>query len=506
MKRIEIFFDAACLVGFFVVAAIPLANPDLFWHLSAGRSILVDGALPHVESFSTTLYGTPWVNFEWLLQLIFSGVFSVGGWWGLLFLKALLFAMTGVVVWSISGLTGASKNLRRAALMGWTAVMLLHSELKPGQFSLILFCVQLWVLEAARVGELVERRPWVWGIGAFVFFAFWANLHPGFPMGFALIACWMLGREKPGWVCLAAALGSGALGTLATPYGIGVYAVLLQHFEWMGMLSNHILEWRPPQFGNPFQFPLWLTYGTVLFVCADGLRGKRLPIGHGLAAMVFGVWGLMHTRQGIFFAPVAVLVVLTSLPRWEFSEPRRRVLEAGWAAACLGFVLWLAIPDLQRARTFDARRLPVAAGNFIESNLNVFRKRRFFNEWGWGGYLGHRFYGNLRVFMDGRYLFHPILEQVYRARRTPLEWRGFLDKNGVSWAIVNNAPRPLSLTLRPKDGKDLNIKVEHFATFFPRYAWALVYQDPIARIFVRRGSFPKNWIAAYERQLVQRPK
>src|SRR5579862_221965 len=69
--------------------AAPINNPDLFWHLSAARRMFELGAIPRVDWLSSTLSGDPWMDFEWLQELIYSGIYGIAGMAGLWLLKVL---------------------------------------------------------------------------------------------------------------------------------------------------------------------------------------------------------------------------------------------------------------------------------------------------------------------------------------------------------------------------------------------------------------------------------
>src|SRR5262245_50423636 len=63
------------------------ADNDLWVHLLAGREILAARALPTTDTWSFTSGGSPWVDHEWLAQVIFAAVFQVAGDTGLWLLK-----------------------------------------------------------------------------------------------------------------------------------------------------------------------------------------------------------------------------------------------------------------------------------------------------------------------------------------------------------------------------------------------------------------------------------
>ncbi|MEI6202932.1 MAG: hypothetical protein WCP68_13360, partial [Enhydrobacter sp.] len=47
-----------------------LADPDTHWHIAVGDWIVANRAMPHVDTFSFTFTGQPWIAKEWLSQLL----------------------------------------------------------------------------------------------------------------------------------------------------------------------------------------------------------------------------------------------------------------------------------------------------------------------------------------------------------------------------------------------------------------------------------------------------
>ena len=75
-----------------LVLCLPVASPDAWWHLSAGRWIWANAAIPMSEAFSFTRAGAAWIDFEWGFQLLLYP-FGLLGDWGLWAAKALLLAL-----------------------------------------------------------------------------------------------------------------------------------------------------------------------------------------------------------------------------------------------------------------------------------------------------------------------------------------------------------------------------------------------------------------------------
>src|ERR1700736_3752205 len=63
----------------FSLAAVPPLDPDPWWHLANGRLMLATSSIPHVDVYSFSAAGHPWVVHEWLADLTMYLVFRLGG-------------------------------------------------------------------------------------------------------------------------------------------------------------------------------------------------------------------------------------------------------------------------------------------------------------------------------------------------------------------------------------------------------------------------------------------
>src|SRR5438094_3717576 len=66
-------------VAIFSLAAVPPLDPDLWWHLANGRLIIAIGTIPHVDLYSFSAAGQPWVMHEWLADLMMYLLYQLGG-------------------------------------------------------------------------------------------------------------------------------------------------------------------------------------------------------------------------------------------------------------------------------------------------------------------------------------------------------------------------------------------------------------------------------------------
>ncbi|MFH2203525.1 MAG: hypothetical protein ABIJ96_10450 [Elusimicrobiota bacterium] len=497
-------WDVAAWLLLLPVLLHPIGNPDIFWHLKSAEMILQSGVLPRADFFSYTLLGTPWIDFEWLIQLIYYGIHSAAGFPGLLALKAAMLVMSALPVWALAELYRLSRPQRAALLLFWGALMLARSDLKPETFSIILFTIQLWLLEARRLGRIKAPHPAFAAAGAFLYFAFWANLHPAFVSGLILLAAYGLERPRETRRENAALITAAVLGTLLNPYGSGIYQVLWEHGRAMPAISRFIFEWQPPRFDNPYDIPTWLLIAAAAAAMITQVSwGRRPPASHLGAAAVFCALFLLHSRNKAFLIPVG-LMILADAARPVATWLRRMHLRLGrfllilFVLSYLAYVGHYANPELLRYGAYAIGLQPVGAADFIERELPTLRKRRIFNQWGWGGYLSYRFHPEIRVFMDGRYIFHPFLDKIAQAHESPVAWQNFLGAHDIEWLLVRNNRETVQIPAQFKEEETRVIRIPYQPVYYPSRRWALVYRDRQAVLYARRGAFPEDWIRRHE--------
>ncbi len=104
-------------LGLFVCAAgmFRLRSTDVFWHLAAGRWILEHGQIPTTDPFRFTSGGAPWVDHEWLFQLIIRGVELAGGVSALVLFRSLLALVLAAVLYR--GLRQIGTNVVETVLL-----------------------------------------------------------------------------------------------------------------------------------------------------------------------------------------------------------------------------------------------------------------------------------------------------------------------------------------------------------------------------------------------------
>ncbi|HVE15040.1 MAG TPA: hypothetical protein VNI01_16720, partial [Elusimicrobiota bacterium] len=245
---------AAALAAFwlFVLVFMPAENPDLYWHLNAGRWIAAHAAVPRIEFWSWTMAGTPWVDFEWLTQVLLYGAHAAAGCAGVCVLRALFLGGACLLTARVLALQGFGPVGRALGACAFLTVAVADLGVRADNVSVFLFAATLERLESFRLGRVrrVERLAAAFAGAYFL----WGNLHLGWCYGLALIAAYgagaLAGRgPRPrdfGLLFIAAALAAQL-----TPYGPGGLAVLADHLRALPRLHGTNMEWAAADVTQP---------------------------------------------------------------------------------------------------------------------------------------------------------------------------------------------------------------------------------------------------------------
>jgi hypothetical protein len=493
---------AAGALAVLALSSVALLDPDLPWHLAAARRLVETGSFPHADSFSWTMAGKPWVDFEWASELVFYGLERAGGAPALwLFRSALLVFLTVQFV-GLLRLWKTPKGWDALAAPAFAGALFPLFGLRPELFSLVLFMLQFHLLERRRLGLLrVSRAQFL--LGHAVLYAVWANLHAGFATGLLLCFAYGVGELFSGsddavpLPLLAACAGAAA--TIVNPYGVRLYAVLFDHWRHVGPLRRLIEEWRAPSVLQSYLAGYWLlmafSFAGLLWSVAQGLM---VPPEHLAAIALFGFFGSRSTRTTGYAVLVAFPLGLYAWKRLTLSRSARGALLFA-ALAASPFIAWRGFSWAGNLRFFGwpepvAAQGPARAIAFLNKEKEALAPLHLYNPYNWGGCLSYELAPEYKVFIDGRYLFVELLDEVDRAQRSPTAYRGFMDAQGVDLAIVDNnglmvrdATHPWEPSGRP-----------YLAYAWPRVDWALVYWDSDAVILVRREKAPAAWLKAHE--------
>ncbi len=375
-----------------------LNDPDTYWQIAVGQSIIANGAMPHTDIFSFTRAGASWTSSSWLAQVLYAQAYAMAGWNGVV-------ALAAIAISTAAGLLVHVLNRRiaplYAAVVAFVAVSLSMPHLLARPHVLVMPVMLLWVAGLVKASE-AQRSPSPWLL---VLIALWANLHGSFVFGVALVgaffidAMWNASASQRKTLAVKwISFGFGALvACCITPYGWGSF-LAAAHILNLGALLNLISEWRPADFSHVGSFEICLL-GLLAAVLYWGisLSWPRILIVLGLVGMA-----LSHQRNVELFAFLLPLVVITPLTvrfphlaQTTAEVPRRR--PSLIILAVLGMLGVGAGAAVAHVHTMApaANQSPAAAVDVLKKS----GAKHILNDLPFGGYLIWR---KVPVFIDGR--------------------------------------------------------------------------------------------------------
>ncbi|MDR1990385.1 MAG: hypothetical protein LBQ09_09170 [Acidobacteriaceae bacterium] len=381
------------------------ADPDLWGHLTFGGDLLREHHLSSSDPYSFTS-DLPWVNHEWLAEVVMAALFRGAGTVGLFALK---FFVAGVVAtlltWRLQRLPGIVQLLIIVVVM--CAAVPIVTTVRPQLFSFACAAIVAFLLTDEHRPRRLSWLPLV--------FIVWANTHGGWLVGLGMVGCWCaFGLLNRATRTRAVAVGAAVLAaTLVTPYGIGLWTFL---YSTVG-LTRDIQEWQPLTKAALIDWTPWLFTVPAIGVVAlyDTRRDLwRLLTMAGLAYASFRVVRLVP-----FFALVSAMYVVDPLvvalgsrvERWRLYAPSR-IAAALTLVPSLALV-GLAAPSIVR----NGSCIPVRGDWIPEPQTAAALQRarpsgRMVTPFGWGQYAIWHFGPQLQISLDGR------RETVYSANRT----------------------------------------------------------------------------------------
>jgi hypothetical protein len=461
----------------FIATALDRNYETDFWHhLARGRAMVERGGLVDQDLFTYTVPGHAFQDTNWLTQLFYYALHSLGGLSLVQFVNSLTLAvMMGLLValcWRRSRSLLLSGGLGVCVFIGLLQLLII----RPQTFSLLLFVGLYAVL------ELADRRRWLLLVPPAIM-ALWVNLHGGFPIGLILIGCYFLAAAWEAWHtaptpdpastparsslfgslvpvwrdtrcrALALCLAVSVLATLANPYGWKVY--LYVRTTSIAASSRHIDEWVPPGL-NLMVGRVWVLSMLLLLVLFTLPRRRPttrevclllcfLPLACGSVRMVS--WWLLIT------APIAAGLIADNLPRQLLDRAENE--QPSWGAAgffallVLGIVL--CIPGLERINPVlnsvrsphrDEYDLQAVADHLLETDGQRQGTRRVFSRFEWGEYLGWSLApAGYTVFMDGRIEIFPddVWTRYSAVTIARADWEKILDDYQVDALLLDTS-------------------------------------------------------------------
>ena len=456
-------------------AQVMLRDPDTFWHIVVGRWIIEYGTVPDHGIFSGTMAHAPWLDQEWLAEILMAWGYDHFGWAALAVGTALSVAVAiAILLRALLGTLPPVYAMIAIVLAG--ALWSPHILARP--FILTTPILVVWVAGLVRARR-ENRPPSLWMA---LLIVVWTNLHGSFVFGIGIAA--LLAAEAvlraPDWAGRIRSardwgrFGAVALGAaLITPYG---YHGLLFPIHLANMSSlAYIGEWQGMNFSQTWALPMTAWLLTILF--AGLTLGWRLPPARVGMLLLLLMMALKHIRYMDLLGSVSALLLAPSLALRLNRRGATRIdrlmdelaRPANWRSimASSVMILALSIIVLRVENPQPADEIsPVAAVTEVKANHidgPVFNSDLF------GGYL---IFAGIEPFVDGR---AELYGDDYVKRYVDASWL----TNGQLPELLNDSG--IAWTIFPPNGPAATL-MDHLP------GWRRLYVDSVAIVHVRQPS------------------
>ena len=467
---------AALLAG---AMFVPLRNffvdPDVWWHIKVGATILATHCWPTGDPYSFTAHGSHWIAYEWLGDVVLA---AVQGAWGLQGLMAFDFVLAALILFSLYMLATMRCGNSKAAFVTCAVLLPLiyqSCSLRPQMFGYLFLALTLIALERFRQGHAAA----LWLLPPL--FLVWVNTHGSFVLGlFALGVYWASGLIDIHWGEVASRRWTAAervrleliallilIALTITPYGTEVCLYPLDMAFGQPINVANIVEWQSMPFGEIFAKLFLVLVMAFLFAQVTLRPAWRLE---ELLLFFAGiVAACLHVRFVLIFVPFGVslfaVIVARAVPPYEPAKDKYALNAILILLVVAG--VWRFFPSRARLETQVEEKWPVRVVDYMQKHPPP---QPMLNSYGFGGYLIWSMSDVNRVFIDGRV-------DIY-------------ERTGVLTDYLNMArlgfPAPFLLNAYNIQSCVLDRKETLVTLLDVSPEWQKVYGDQISVLYVRR--------------------
>jgi hypothetical protein len=301
MSRLWLFLAVALPVLAAVLA--PMSSVDLAYQLRAGGEIIDTRAIPSVDTWTFTAAGLPWVDQQWGAQVVLAAVYRLGGWTGLVVLRALLTAVVVGGTLFIARRRGLDPRVAAVLTLIAFVVAAPAMALRPQLFGMACFAITLLLVMLRR-----DQSRGLWLVPVVV--VLWANLHGSFILAPVIIGlAWLEDlhdRDPAARRTLLVGLVSAIVASL-TPFGPGVWAYAVGLSSNPGVTAR-TTEWQPTSLRDATGLLFFGSVAAVIVLIAR--NGRRIAWPTLLWLGVFAAIGTVAQR-GVAWWPFVAAAVLS---------------------------------------------------------------------------------------------------------------------------------------------------------------------------------------------------
>ncbi|MBF0489621.1 MAG: tetratricopeptide repeat protein [Candidatus Omnitrophica bacterium] len=505
------------------MASLEVKDLDLWLHLRMGQIISENHVVPARDILSCSIVGKPWVNHEWLFQIIVYQVWHAWGFDGLINMQIAVVFVTFLLLLFL----GYSKDRQFLTALFLLLILFIYQNrftIRPDIYSLLFFVSFVWILS-----WFIQRRWSLWVL--VILQVLWANMHGFFFLGPLLVAVALLSeflkRRVPlpwewntvgrlnddEYLRLKKLLPLLMLACCVNPltfkgawYPVGVLLGMGQGGS--KVFFQHITELQKPITALTIWTKQYGSYKAMIILSAVGLflNRRKMDLSTFFVWGIFLVFSLVAIRNMVFFAIAFYLVTMVNVMsiHWvemipvSFSSKKFKyvtsiilklalmfwVLDSGTKIAVNGYFDFDTYERKSEFWGVSQRSFPYHAVDFLVKNKI---KGNFFNDFNSGAYLIGRCYPNIKVYLDGRTEvygaeFFEHYQKIWRDGDRSVFLADAAKYNLTGAFLNNNNQQVMSKTLK---------------MFYQLPDWKMVYFDYDAVIFLKNIPANKEWIDRY---------
>ncbi len=432
-----LFFSAIAAYAYFLFAAWPAIDPDLFARLAVGRLVLQHGGVPLVDTFAWTETLPRWIDHEWLSGVLFFLLFGWGGERLLFLFKIAVAAGTALALRGCAVIQRANSGFCFVflGLILFASSFLWFGTVRCQIFTYLLLAFYYYAIVRHR---LDGSKSWL--IIAAVAQPFWANLHGGFTLGLialGIYACVRALQRCDRSLVPLACVAVAAAGTLINPYGVEYWRFV---FAALAKPRPAIAEWSAvPLLSVQAILPALCVIGVLGHALSDDQRKRGVGrfFHESYLLLAFTAYcSFRHARllPLVLFTTYAFFPVLIEDAGARVKKGLEylmldRICSVGslfvLGISVVSLLRFIAVPSLYRP---DYSPYPVTAIDWALKNLPPGRILNSFNE---GSYILWSAHPHLRISIDGRY------EETYPEQTFEINRKIFARDTGDRRALVD---------------------------------------------------------------------
>lgn len=424
---------------------------DLFYLLRAGHEMIRSRSFIETELWSFTAPGTPWLNHQWLSEVLFTLLEKTIG----------ISSFPGFRVIMVFGILLVAARILRLGKLSFTeslcgclfvfTVLYPRLQLRSELLVFILFGFQI----LRGQSQTTFRKALLTHC---LFVVLWAQLHGGTAWIGGLYAfCHLQDRFRPTKNTLRVLELAPLAMMFVSPLGFDILKVLAEHSQLTGnpeLLGIALQNLNPLREG--------LTYSAAFLAAVIFLRPRLRPV------TWISVFLCLILILSLYRARILPYFALGLLPLWPHNRLSPKV--SGFVVVML--LISIVSLNFNSPRHFgwgiDRDSNPVDLSQFLTKEG---LQGRMLNHYNFGSYLLWA-QPNLPVALDGRETpFLSFEKEMLQASKNPESWRQFLNRYRISFVVET----------RPEESK-----ADLYHSHFPAAEWAAIYADELAVVLIRR--------------------